>query len=128
MLLLRTTRRLLPIAFLIGFSSLAVAQAEFAGKWQTKKSSVTGKHSISVNVAVNDGKVSGTVVLVNPDGSEVESSMHNVELRHDTFEFETKEGNDTFHWRLILEKGGRRGRLQGSVGEMLIDEKVAKNN
>lgn len=105
---------------------MAIAQSQFAGKWQTKKSSATGKHSITVNIAVNDGKASGTVVLVNPDASEIESKMLNVQLRNDTLEFEMKVENDTFCWRLTLERA-RTGRLHGTIGEMLIDEKVVKS-
>jgi hypothetical protein len=54
--------------------------------------------------------------------------MLSVELHGDTLEFETKDGNDAFHWRLTLEKDAQTGRLQGSIGEMLIDEKVVKNS
>jgi hypothetical protein len=107
---------------------VAVGQAQFACKWQTRKSSVTGKHSITVNVTVNEGKASGTVLLVNPEASVIESKMLSVELHGDTLEFETKAGNDAFPWWLALEKDGRRGRLYGSIREMLIDEKVAKNH
>ncbi len=127
MLFSRTTRRLLLVAFVIGLSSLAIGQAQFAGKWQTKKSSTTWKHSITVNVAVNEDKVRGTVVLVNPDASEIESEILNVELHNDTLGFETKDRDATFHWRLTLEKSVRKGQLHGSIGEMLIDEKVLKS-
>ncbi len=125
MLLLRTTRGLLLIAFLISLSSLAIGQALFAGEWRTKRNSVTGKHSITVNIAVNEGKVRGTVVLANPDASENESEMLNVGQRGNTLEFETKD-KSTFRWRLTLEKGSE-GRLSGSIGEMLIDENVVKS-
>ena len=128
MLGLKTTGSLLQIAFLTGLSSLAIGQAQFAGKWQTKKSSLTGKHSITVNIALKEGKASGTVILVNPpDGSEIQSEMLNVERSGNTLDFETKDRNDTFHWRLTVEGDRRRGRLYGSIGEMLIDEKVLKN-
>jgi len=127
MLLLKRSRSLLLIAFLVGLSSLAIGQTQFAGKWHTKKSSVTGKHSITVNVVVHDGKASGEVVLVNPpDGNEIHSDMLNADPRGDTLEFETKLNNDTFYWRLTLEEGNRRGLLHGSIREMLIDEKVLK--
>jgi hypothetical protein len=126
MLFLRSTRILRLVAFLAVVSHLALGQSQFAGRWQTKKSAVTGKHSITVNVTVNDDNASGTVVLVNPDGSEIESLILNVELHGDSLEFETKIKNDTFNWRLTLEKDARRGRLHGSIGEMLIDEEVVK--
>jgi hypothetical protein len=125
--LLTTTRSRLLVVVLAGFSSLAIGQAQFAGKWQTKKSSTTGKHSITVNIVMNEGKASGAVVLVNPDASKIEQAIFDVELHNDTLEFETKDRDTTFHWRLTLEKGDRRGRLHGSIGEMLIDEKVVKN-
>ncbi|MFZ1916243.1 MAG: hypothetical protein WAU58_01625 [Terriglobales bacterium] len=52
--------------------------------------------------------------------------MLNVLQRGSALVFETKDKSDTVHWRLTPEKGSE-GRLHGSIGEMLIDEKVVKS-
>jgi hypothetical protein len=106
----------------------AASQAQFAGKWQSKISPVTGKHSITVNIVVNEGKFSGTVILVSPDASEIESEVSNAKLRGENLEFETKFGNGVFDWRLTLQKGNGEGLLHGSIGEMVIDERVVRQH
>lgn len=112
---------------LLCLSSLAFAQAQFAGKWQTKISPATGKHLFTVNLEVRDKKVTGTVVLVDPvDGNEIESDIFNAEQNTGALEFETKVRQGTFHWRLTLAKGNREGLLHGNVGELVIDERVVK--
>jgi len=114
------------LAVLVCLSVVAPAQSQFAGKWQTKISPARGKHSITLNIVVNEDKVDGKVVLVNPDRSESESPILNPELKRTTLKFETSLGNDKFNWRLTVKKGSREGLLHGSVGEMLIDERVVK--
>lgn len=105
----------------------ALAQGPFAGKWQTKISPTTGKHSITVNIVVKEGKIGGTVVLVNPpDGSEIEWPIGKSGISGRTLKFETSLKNDKFTWKLTLRKGGRDGLLHGSTGHMLIDEPVVK--
>jgi hypothetical protein len=123
---MKIQRSLNLLAILMGLSSLAVAQAQFAGKWQTRISSATGKHSITLNIVVNEDKVGGTLILINPDRSEIESGILNAELRGDTLEFGTKVTQDTFDWRLTLKKGNKKGSLHGSFREMVIDEDVVK--
>ena len=102
------------------------SQSQFAGKWQTKSSPVTGQHAFIINIVVNEGKFGGTVVLGNPDGSEIEAEIINPELSENALEFQTKIRNDTFDWRLTLKKGNREGLLHGSIREMVIDERVVK--
>jgi len=110
---------------LILLPTLGFGQSQFAGKWQTKTSTVTGKHSITVNIAVTDGKVGGTVVLVDPDGSEIEMRAVNPRLNEDALQFETALRDDTFYWRLRL-RSKTKAFLHGSMHEMLIDERVTK--
>ena len=97
----------------------------FVGKWQTRISPVTRKHSITVNIIADGGRLSGTVVLVNPDSSEIEEPILNPKVSGTTLRFET-DAKGTFYWRLSLMKGSR-GLLHGSIGEMLIDEPVIKH-
>lgn len=108
-------------------SASALAQREFAGKWQTKISPTTGKHSITVNIVVKEGKIGGTVVVVNPpDGTEIEWPIVNPELSGRTLKFETSPKKGEFTWKLTLKAGGREGVLRGITGHMLIDERVVK--
>jgi hypothetical protein len=124
---MKTVSGLNLLAVLLCFSVVAPAESQFAGKWQTKISPATGKHSITLNIVVNEGKIGGTVVLVNPpDRSELESPILNPELSGTTLKFETNHKNDKFSWQLTLKKDSREGLLHGSLGEMLIDERVVK--
>jgi len=105
----------------------ALAQDQFVGTWQARVSPASGKHCITVNVVVKDGKIGGTVVLVNaPDGSETEWAIINPELTGRTLKFETSPKKDEFTWELTLKEGGREGLLHGSFGHMIIDERVVK--
>jgi hypothetical protein len=103
------------------------AQSQFAGKWQTRVSRVTNKATITVNIVAQEQKLDGTVVLVNPDGSEIEVAIVNAKALGNLVEFETLVNADRFHWSLTL-KGDRssRGLLHGSF--MLIDEAVVKRH
>ena len=98
----------------------------FAGKWQTKISPVTGKHSITVDLSENEGKLGGTVILVNPDGSEMSEPILNPELSGQTLRFQTKAQKDMFDWSLTVKKGSAAALLHGSIREMVIDERVVK--
>jgi hypothetical protein len=44
----------------------------FAGKWHTRTSQVAHRPGITVNIMEREQSLSGTVVLVNPDASEIE--------------------------------------------------------
>ncbi len=105
----------------------ALAQDQFVGKWQTRISPVTGKHSITVNIAAKEGKIGGAVVLVSPpDGSEIEWPIVNAVINGKALTFETGPETDKFTWKLTLRNGGRKGLLRGSGRHMLIEEPVVK--
>jgi hypothetical protein len=73
-------------------------------------------------------RLSGTVVLVNPDASEIELPILNVKIDGHVIEFETRDKSDTFYWSLTLKKNRDRALLHGSFGEMLIDEPVRRQS
>src|SRR5258708_1328523 len=116
------------LALTCSSQSLFAQAHSFVGKWQTKISRVTRKHSITLNVSEDAGKLGGSVVLVNPDGSEMAEAILNPELRGRTLKFETKAGKDMFDWSLTLKEGGVEASLHGSVGELVIDERVVKEH
>ncbi len=111
---MRTVSSLSFLAVVICFSVVALAQSQFAGKWQTKTSGVTGKPTITVNIMESANKLSGTVVLVNPDRSEIEMPILSPELKEKTLEFETNLQGTPFNWRLSLKNGNARGLLHGT--------------
>src|SRR5579859_741457 len=79
----------------------AFGQSQFAGTWQTAKANkLTGKHAIIVTISVTRGKISGLVVLANPNASEIEEPILNAVPGEKSLEFETKLGSDTFNWSL----------------------------
>jgi len=119
----RTTTFVLCLAFV---ASIASAKSQFAGKWVTPKASkVTEQHSITVDIVETQGTLSGTVILVNPDRTEVRLPILNPAITGTSLEFETRNGSDSIAWRLTL-KGKNRAFLHGSIGEMLIDERMVK--
>jgi hypothetical protein len=120
------TCRVVLLVFVALTAASGDSRSQFAGGWHTKISSATGKHSITVNIVVNENTFSGSVVLVNPDGSEIESEIFNAKLSGQILEFETKIRNDVFDWRLTLQKNNKKALLHGSIGEMVIDEQVVK--
>jgi hypothetical protein len=76
--------------------------------------------------AAMEQRLGGTVVLVNPDASEIQLPIANVEVTENVIEFESHYKNDTFYWSLTVQKNGNQGLLHGSCREMLIDERVQK--
>src|SRR3954453_18271574 len=86
---MRTVMNLSFLAAAICLSIVALAQSQFAGKWQTKTSRATGKPTITVSIVESQNKLSGTVILVNPDRSEMEMPITTSELKGETLEFET---------------------------------------
>ena len=123
------------LAVVICFSVVALAQSQFAGKWQTKTSPVTGKRTITVNIIEIENRLSGTVILVNPDRSQMEMPMLSPELNGKNLEFGTNLQGTPFDWRLTLKKSNVSGWLHGSDrrsgkggqgGEMVIAERVFK--
>jgi hypothetical protein len=83
------------------------------------------KSSIEVNITVTDGRIDGTVVLLGPNKNRLEVAIVNPKQSENALEFETKDRNVTFYWRLTL-SGAMKGLLHGSSGELLIDERVNK--
>jgi len=101
--------------------------SQLEGKWQARISPASGKHSVTVNIVVKEGKIGGTVVLVDGfNGSETEWAIVNPELTGRTLKFETSPEKDEFTWKLTLKEGGREGLLHGSFGHMIIEERVYK--
>jgi hypothetical protein len=118
-------RKLSVAMIVVLLATLALGQSAFAGKWQTRINKRIGQSAITINITVLAGTVNGTVVFFNPGGSETEMPILNPQLNGEGMDFETKIGNDSFHWRLTL-NGKSKGSLHGSIGEMLIDERVTK--
>ena len=108
--------------------AIGMPQSPFVGKWQTRFSRVTHKSAITVNIVEQEQRLSGTVVLVNPDASEIQLPIANVKVTENVIEFATHDKNDTFYWSLTLQKNRNRGLLHGSCREMLIDERVRKQH
>src|SRR6266702_2026629 len=107
--------------------AIGMPQSPFVGKWQTLVSRVTHKSAITVNIVEQEQRLGGTVVLVNPDASEIQLPIANVKvITENVIEFETHDKNDTFYWSLTVQKNRNRGLLHGSCREMLIDERVRK--
>jgi hypothetical protein len=115
------------VLLLVTFLSKAgLGQSQFAGTWQTAKANkLTGKHAITVIISVTQSKITGSVVLVNPDASEIEEPILTAVPGEKSLEFETKLGSDTFSWSLTP-KSKTKAFLHGSVREMLIDERMVR--
>jgi len=54
-------------------------------------------------------------------------AISNSQKNGNALEFETKDRDATFYWRLTL-VGKRKGLLHGTMREMLIDERVKKRS
>lgn len=114
---------------LVGGGTLALAQTEFMGKWQTTINPARGKHLFTVNMDSAEGTIKGTMILVDPvNGNEIKSEITDVELSGKVLKFKTRVHNDTFDWRLTVDKDNRKGLLHGSMHEMVIDEQVFKQH
>jgi len=106
---------------LILLPTAVFAQSQFAGEWQARKGSIT------LNIAVTEGKAGGTVVIQGPGKGQLEMAISNSQKNGNALEFETKDRDATFYWRLTL-VGKRKGLLHGTMREMLIDERVKKRS
>src|SRR6266851_6445103 len=116
------------IAAVILLATTAASEMQtspFVGKWHTRTSGVTHKSGITVNIDERGQRLSGTVVLVNPDASEIELPILNVKITENVVDFETHDKGDTFYWTLTLQKKHARALLHGSCREMLIDEPMS---
>jgi hypothetical protein len=123
--------RLSFLVALICLPLITLAQSQFAGRWQTKTSRVTGKPTITMNIVESQNKLSGIVVLVNPDRSEMEMPILSSELKGTTLEFETKLQGTPFDWRWDSEEREPRSTLARShatsdqdAAGMLIDRTI----
>jgi hypothetical protein len=115
-------RFLLALCLLTG---VVFAQSQFVGKWHTRHHKPTGKNAITLNIMVSNAKVTGTVTLVDHLNDVIEMPVSNAVVKSASLEFETKEGDGTWLWRLTP-KGKRKGLIHGNIGEMLIEEHVTK--
>ena len=113
-------------AILLATVAIGMPQSPFVGKWQTRMSRVSHKSAITVNIVEQEQRLGGTVVLVNPDASEIQLPIANVKVTENMIEFETHDKNDTFYWSLRVHRS--RGLLHGSCREMLIDERMRKQH
>ncbi len=80
-----------------------------------------------VNIVDSQGKLTGTVVFLRPLSYRLEMTISNPQKNGNDLEFETKDRDAPFYWRLTL-VGRRKGLLHGSMREMLIDERVKKRS
>ena len=114
---------------------LACAQEHFVGKWQTRTNPRTGKPTITVSITASDKLLSGNVVLVNPNRTQIEVPILNPHVSENTLRFRTNDHGTIFDWWLTLENSGAKGVLHGADhrpakggqnGESVIEEDVFK--
>ena len=115
------------VAVVIWSATTLVAQSQFAGKWQTKQSRSTGKHAITVNINSGNGTVTGAIVLVNPDGSELQWPIEKAKVDGKVLLFQTEDNEATLTWQLTL-RDASHAYLHGGYSEMVIDETLAKRD
>ena len=120
--------RIIAAILLVATSAIGMPQSPFVGRWQTRVSRVTHKAAITVNIVEQEQRLGGTVVLDNPDASEIQLPLANVKTTENVIEFETHDKNDAFYWSLTVRTNRNRGLLHGSCREMLIDEPVLKQH
>lgn len=113
------------ILLLISLSSASLGQSKFSGKWETRTNAARGS-SITLNITADGDSVGGTVILRDLH-SRIEMEIVNPRVKGEILEFETKQEGEAWHWRLAVE-GKKNGQLHGSIGEMLIDERVRKRS
>lgn len=123
------------ILLLISLSVAGYAQSQFSGRWQTKISPVTGKPAITISIVETGNKLSGTIVLTNPNGTQSDLPIMRPVANSSVLQFYTEDTRGMFQWRLTIEKSGRTALLHGSDprpanegggGEMAIEEKLRK--
>jgi len=127
---MKTVRIISYFFLLICLSATALAQSQFAGKWQMKAVPVTGKPPITINIVVIENKLSGTMLWVRPNGAQDELPIVNPEVNGNILKFHT-ENPSSFDWRLTLGKSGRIAFLHGNArpgegGKMVIEYKLWK--
>ena len=107
--------------------AIGMPQSQFVGNWQTPINRITHRSSITVKLREQQQSLGGSIVLVNPDTSEIELPILNLRVTHNAIEFETHDKEATFYWTLTVQKHDR-GLLHGSCREMLIDERVQRQH
>jgi hypothetical protein len=61
----------------------------FAGTWQTRKSSLTGKVNLTVTIVQKGDAVTGTVAFLNPDSTTQQLPIAKPEIKDNTLNFQT---------------------------------------
>lgn len=107
--------------------AIGIPQSQFVGKWQSRASRGAHKSAITVKIIREEQGLSGTVVLVNPDASELELPILNLKVNDSVIEFETHDKGGTFYWSLTLQNSDR-ALLHGNCKEMLIDERMRRQH
>lgn len=124
--------------FVASFSlCLTVAGQEplFLGKWETGVNPMSGKSAITVSI--EDKELNGSVVVMNPDGTEMQLKFINPKLLNPkTLRFRTEDHGTVMEWHLFLKKNimeallrgsdRRPGKFGSSNGELLIEENLTK--
>jgi hypothetical protein len=123
---------------LLGSTGESIELDSFVGTWETKKSSVTGKSNITLNVKRDRQRIIGTVVFVNPDRSILTMDMLDPVVHGKTLKFRTILTDDVFNWRFTVNDSVGRAHLIGSDqrttkwarsrgSEMLIEEQLTRS-
>ena len=118
------------LAFFVTAFTVCLAQAQFAGNWQSPPVTATGKPIYTVRILQGDGKISGTLTQVFPNGNQQEWPILKPEVKDGSLLFQTRGLDTTFYWRLTPKGNKRSGNLHGvegptvagqRSGEMVID-------
>jgi hypothetical protein len=95
---------LVVVSVVIGSATTLLAQSQFDGRWETKQSRSTGKHSITVNIKSENGTITGSMVLINPDGSEMEWPIENASMDGKTILFRTEDNKANLDWQIETQR------------------------
>ena len=134
---MRTPERFRSLGLFTCILAVNLAHAQFAGNWQTPPVPATGRPIYTVRILESDGKISGALIQVFPNGSAEERPVLDPDVKDGTLLFQT-EGRDGsyFFWRLTPRKNTHRGTLHGvegptsagqRSGEMVIDFAVTNH-
>jgi len=111
-----TSKLLKPIGISTIVLTVCLAQAQFAGNWQTPPVLATGRPIYTVRILESDSKISGTLIQVLPNGSQQAWPILKPEVKDETLFFQTQGRDTTFYWRLTRKKNMCRGTLHGVEG------------
>ena len=112
------------VFFLVAVS-LAQVQA-FSGIWQSRTIPLTGKPTITVIIDESGKGMSGRVILVNPDRTQIEMPILNPSVRARLLTFQTHDETTSYDWRVTLKKNGRTASLRLSFREALMEANLVK--